>query len=390
MYVYCLYIPHYPAWAHGRLVRARAPVVVVSGDRVIAHTRSRHLRDIEVGDRADRVVQLCPQALIRVRDIGLERTCWEEVIREVNRITPFIAQTAAPFLFFSEAAPLDVRALALRLSVQVGRGDSGAAARLAAVRSATGNVIELGARRWAGFLSRFDVDGLSELDFPEDMLEQLRLFGFKTLADVRRLTERHLGAQFGPEGRRLYEMLHPAEETRIPLYAPPPFIEESYEFEEPIRPEPGPLEGALKACIDRAVAGLGPYRCQRLRIGVALEQEEAPRFESRVLSIPRNHADTLFRLAAPLLQDLLLKVYTSGAASRLAASVSVCFESLRMPAVRQESLFDERPALLGAVHGVHRRYPGMLRHAHTERNALFEEDEVTFEAIDAPSLENAA
>lgn len=386
IYVYCLYLPHYPAWAHGRLLPRRAPVVVVSGDRVIAHAPSRYLRDIHVGDGADRVEHLCPDAIIRVRDIGLERTCWDNVLREVNLITPFIAQTAPPFLYFSEVGFADVRALAVRLLAQIGSGGHRSAAQLAAVRSAEGNVIQLRPRRWVAFLRRFDVEHLAVLDFPDDMLEQLRLFGFATLGDVQRLTQRQLGAQFGPDGQRLHEMLHPDTKDRIPLYAPPSVIEESHEFDDPVAAEPGILEPVLRGCIEKACVQLEPYRCQHIRLGLHVEGEGGLLWEGRILSLPRSSANTLFRLSVPLLQDLLLKLYgmKGGAVGNIGTvgSLNIRLESLRTPSLQQTAMFEERPAVLGAVRGVHRRYPGMICRAVMQPHALFEEDEMTYEAAE--------
>lgn len=378
--MYCLYIPHFPAWAHGRLLKRYAPVVVVSGGHVIAHASSRHLRDIQIGDRADRVEQLCPEAIVRVRDTELERACWDDVLREVNDITPFIAQTAPPFLYFSGAKFADVRALAIRLHARMGQGENRSASQLAAIRAAEGNVIQLRPRRWAAFLRRFDVAHLTELDFAEEMLEQLRLFGYTTLGDILHLTERQLGAQFGPDGKRLFEMVHPGTDGRISLYAPAPSIEEWHDFEDPVALEPGILEPVLQDCIDRAAKDLGAYRSQRIQLGLQLVHESEPRWEGRILSIPRNRPGTLFRLTAPLLQDLLLKLYglTSG---ETVAGIGIRFESLRHPSIQQGALFDERPAVQGAVRGVHRRYPGSVRQATVKHHALFEEDEIALNEI---------
>ncbi len=66
--------------------------------------------------------------------------------------------------------------------------------------------------------------------------------------------------------------------------------------------------------------------------------------------------------------------------------VGIRLESLRPPSVRQSALFDERPAVLGAVRTVHRRYPGFIRCAVVHEHALFEEDEMALEtrAEDSP------
>ncbi len=158
--MYCLYVPEYPAWTFSRVFSRQIPVVVISGGRVVARTRSHHLRSVNLGDTADRARRLCPEVVIRVRDVQLERTCWEAVFREINVVTPFIEASEPPFVNFSECSFPDARSLAIRLSAQVGVGKHRSVARLAALRSVKGHVLQVHARRWVPFLRRFDVDRL--------------------------------------------------------------------------------------------------------------------------------------------------------------------------------------------------------------------------------------
>jgi nucleotidyltransferase/DNA polymerase involved in DNA repair len=219
------------------------------------------------------------------------------------------------------------------------------------------------------------VERLAELGFSEDMLEQLRLFGYATLDGVRRLTARQIEAQFGEEGARLHAMLHPEPGDRIPLYVPPPCVERWHEFETPVPAEPAMTEPVLARLIERAAERLRGKRCRLLRVGMHVEGEHEPRWTERVLSSPRSEADSLYRLAAPLLGRLLER---SLDLERLAVQLG----SLQEASYRQVSLFDERPAVLGAVRNVHRRYPGFIRRAVLEEHALFEEDEVALERFD--------
>ena len=381
--MYCLYVPEYPAWtfsrAFSKTFAKRISVVVVSGGRVVARTRSRHLRGVNLGDTADRARRLCPEAVIRVRDVQLERTCWEAVLREINVVTPFIEASEPPFVNFSECSFPDACSLAIRLSAQVGAGKYRSVARLAALRSVNGHVLQVHTRRWVPFLRRFDVDRLEELGFSDDMLEQLRLFGYSTLDGTRRLNARQMEAQFGEEGQRLYEMLHPEKEDRIPLYVPPPAIERWYAFDDPVAAQPVMLEPVLGKLIDQAAEGLGVYRSQRIRLGVHAEGALEPRWAERILSSPQRAPGTLFRLSISMMEGLL---EPSMEVDRL----GIRLESLRPPSARQSALFDERPAVLGAVRTVHRRYPGFIRRAVVHEHALFEEDEMALEtrAEEAP------
>lgn len=374
MYVCCLYVPEYPAWAYGRVLSEGAPVVVVSSGRVVACRRMQRLRGVAHGDRAERVQRLCPEAVIRIRDSGLEQACWEDVLREINTITPFIETGEPPFVYFAEVDFEHVRALAARLSVRIGAGEYQSAAQLAAVRSAEGHVLQLRPRRWRSFLRRFEVDRLAELGFSEDMLEQLRLFGYSTLEDVRKVNERQLRAQFGDEGGHLFQMLNPEKREAIPLYRPPVAIERWHECDDPVVAEPGVLEPILLDLIFRAAERLGTRRCQRIRVGIQHAGTAEPRWTGRVLSLPRSVPGTLYRLAIPLLEQLL------GPGIEV-ENVVIRLESLRSPTAEQAALFDERPAVLGAVRNVHRRYPGLICRAVVHPDALFEEDRVALETI---------
>ncbi len=375
--MYCLYLPEFSAWAFEKLLSKRTPVVVVSGGRVVAASRMHQLRSVHPGDSADRVQRLCPDAVIRIRDVQLERACWEGVLKEINTVTPFIQASDPPFAYFVGCSFPDARALSVRLSAQIGSGEHRSIARFAALRSARGHVLQIRARRWAPFLHRFGVERLAELDFSEDMLEQLRLFGYATLDNVLRLSGRQMEAQFGEEGKRLYTMLHPEPGDRIPLYIPPPCVEEWYEYEDRVAAEPSMLEPVLSKLIEQAVDQLGVYRCQRIRVGIDPEGVCEPRWAERVISTPRRASDSLFRLAIPLMGHLLepgLEVNRLG----------IQLGSLRPPSLRQAALFDERPAVLGAVRNVHRRYPGFIRRAVLEEHALFEEDAMVLEKFVDP------
>jgi hypothetical protein len=325
-----------------------------------------------VGNSAERVRRLCADAVIRVRDIRIERACWEGVLREIHTLTPFIEGHEPPFAYFTGCSFSEARALAVRLSAQIGEGEHRAVARLAAIRSAQGHVLQIRSRRWTAFLRRFDVERLAELGFSEDMLEQLSLFGYATLDGASRLSARQMQAQFGEEGLRLYAMLHPEPGERIPLYVPPPYIEVWHEYDEPVDAEPAMLEPVLASVIGRAAGKLGALRCQRLRVGIEAEKAAEPRWSERVLSSPHGDAGSLLSLAKPLLESLL---EPGVSIDRLVVQLG----SLRSPSFHQRGLFDERPAVLGAVRNVHRRYPGFIRRAVLEEHALFEEEAVVLE-----------
>ena len=155
MQIGCLYIPDFPAWALARTMPSSAPMVAIWAGRVIA---SRGARGVEVGDRADRVARLCPEAVVRVRDIHVEQACWEGVLRSLHRVTPFIESADPPFVCFRADTGDAIDTLAAELGIQIGLAGHRATARLAAVRAASGHVLRIPDARRIAFLDRFEAE----------------------------------------------------------------------------------------------------------------------------------------------------------------------------------------------------------------------------------------
>jgi DNA polymerase-4/protein ImuB len=87
----------------------------------------------------------------------------------------------------------------------VGIGEGKFVAWAAAVTSAPGEVCVVPPGRDAAFLSPLDV---SLLPCAPGTLRRLELFGLRTIGDLAALPLGALQAQFGPEGRRLWELAH--------------------------------------------------------------------------------------------------------------------------------------------------------------------------------------
>lgn len=377
------HIPEFPVWAQRRAHPEAGPIAVVSGGRIVSLERSKALSALAPGDSADRVQRLCPGAAIRLRDTELEVSCREAFLRALHETTPFI-EDESPFVAAMRVDDDDLRALVGAWDVQAGIAADRNTALLAAVRSAPGSILRIRPGRERSFLARFDVERLAELDFPEDMLEQLRLFGYHDLGAVSRLTARQMGAQFGEEGERLIELLQPVEDDRVGMYTPPRSIPADHEFESPVEVQSGLLDDVFARLLEEATAELESLRCQHLRIGLQLVGEADIRWTDRLLSAPTDRSDTLLRLARPRLADLLeveREAAPEDAFTELPEVERVCLrlQGLRPPSVTQGGLFDERPAVAGAVTNVHRRYPGAIRRARLRPHAVFAEDVVEFE-----------
>lgn len=369
----CLYVPAFPAWAVARALPGSGPVVVLAAGRAVSWSRVPALREVRTGDRVDRVLRLCPEARVHRRDASLEDAAWEDLLQRLHEVTPFIAPARPPFVCFrAEVGPAPA-ALADATGVRIGLAEDRAAARLAAVRAADRHVLALPSGGRQRFLRRFPVDLLAELGYPEVLPERLRRFGYDTLGAMESLTRRHLEAQFGPDGVSLHALLHPSPDPPVPAYVLPPSRSAAFEAEEAM--EPGAVDAVLRLLAGQAAAELGELRCQRMVVELHVARRAEPRIGSRLLPEPHRDPGALARFA--------LRLY-SGIATPgdRVERIVLRLEALRRPSVTQASLFDLRPALMGAVRRVHRRYPEAIRRAVVRNDALFPEDGVLFEAFE--------
>lgn len=369
----CLYISSFPAWTFERVGASVRPdpVVVVASGRVVAVSRSAKAAGIEVGMDAGRASTLLPErASLRQQDVRLEQAVWEEVLLELNGVTPFVEPVEPGRAFFKPPAGDVLQAWVERQRTRAGLAPDRPTARLAALRAAPGHVLAVDRAQVAPFLQRYPTARLSDLDFEADMVERLQLFGYDTLGALSALSLRHLRSQFGAEGVRLYGLLHPEEEPPVPLFRPPPSVTASYDFDQPCS-EPGEILPVLDVLVEQAVRDLGGYRCRRVKIRLDDRQRPAPLLAYRVLPEPVGDARRLFRAVQTLLGTLLVP----GLEVR---SATLELGSLTPARPEQAGLFAERPSLLKAVRAIHRRFPGALRRAVLRRDVVFEEERVGY------------
>ncbi len=385
MRVGCFYIPSFPAWVFERVDAAAkvASVIVVSSGRVLAFSKRLRTAGIVEGISSERAERLMPAGtLIRRRDAQLEEAAWEDVLNEINTYTPFMEPDRPGRAYFKPFGMEHVRALSVRMQAQVALAPHRSTAMLAAMRTASGNVVSVRAHHVRAFLDRFEIERLAEIrgfgaagdvpSFSEDVIEQLPLFGFDTLGAALGLAHRHLKAQFGEDGDRLYWLLHPDDTESMPLYQPPPAIRRAYEFDQPCS-EPGEMLPALEFILKQAAAELKENGAQRVK--VTLHDRLRPSiFACRVLPEPSSDPRRLFGTIKTLLGGLL----DSGCRVQ---AVELELTSLRAARPAQQSLFFTRPAAAKAAEAVHRRYPDAIRRPATTPDAVFEEERSRLETF---------
>ncbi len=368
----CLYIASFPLWAFGRAQPEEcAPVAVVSGGRVIAASAECRRAGIVLGMAAGRAAALLPDAALAARDRPLEEAAWEQALEEVNRLTPFMEDAGEGTAYFTGASPEEVQVLAERLGGRIGFARHRSFALLAALRAAPGRVMEVGGHQEKAFMARFGTARLVAAGFAEEFVEALQLFGYESLQQVGSLSERHLKGQFGDEGKRLFEMLHPGEEPPVPLFKPAPVIRAFYDFEHPAT-EPADLLPVLDALAHEAAGALGACHCRRIRLSLTVRGRPMPLYASRALPEPVCDGRRISQTVQMLLTERLEPDMETDA-------VAVELGALRVLDLRQQSLFTERPSVYEAVRVVHRKFPASLWRAVAVPSALLHEDEMRLE-----------
>lgn len=369
----CVRVSHYPAWVLLRHGGSR-PLAVLSQGEIVAAGPTARARGVEKGMSPGRAHSLCEDLTLRSRDRSLEYAEWEEVEEKLNTTTPRV-ERATPGRSFLR--PHDVEALRTvvgQLGAQAGLAPTRLDAHLAALKATTGNMLKIPSEHLDAFRRDLPVESLVALGVDPEMTERLDLFGYGTVAAVATLSRRHLEAQFGEKGAQLHSRLQGAEESSVSVYASPPTIEEAFRYEHP-RSEPGPIETTITSLVEEAAAELEGRTAQRLTVEL-VSRREGRRVASRTLREATSSEDALCSTAHTLLRECL-------STDVAIEEVRVLLGALAAPDARQASLFFDRPDVHRAIKNVHRKYPGALRRAVLNHDAVFSEEEIRYESASA-------
>ncbi|HJP30455.1 MAG TPA: hypothetical protein QGF95_07865 [Candidatus Latescibacteria bacterium] len=424
----CFHIPHFAAWALAqRWSDATAPgevapaIVACAHGRVLATTPA--LRGtLAVGDPVDRARRMAPGAQFLLRDPSVERALWDHVLFRLYDLTPQVQPVPDPlaaclnpgrrkrsgsgFLYESPATGLwDNGAWAMLQGPDHGRlqnsaTDLGACVGVSSARSwsmlaATyaaagsksgthGSITTVPGHMIAPFLRQAPVTLLETLRFDPDLVERLQLFGMRAIHHAIHVTRRQLQAQFGTEGVRLYELLHPAV-TEAPV-APfdPCILDTSHDFDWPVF-EPGELQPVLHHLLAQLITRLDGRSARHLEI-VLHGRSATRRRANRILKEPTARFDVLRTAADTLLHLALTGDPTKSRqvpSGRSVKRLSITFSGLTELPGRQARLFAERTDLLpGLVRAMESRFPGKLtRPVRAHADPFFPEEEYRFEPV---------
>lgn len=369
----CLYISEFSAWALQAQRRDLHALAVYHNGRIVARSRFLVQAGMLLGDPLDRARALFPDASFFARDASFDQAVWDGVLRRIHEVTPYLQPLVCGTAFFRPYALPEARLLAEDLGVRVGLGPNTHVARIAAVRSASGSVLQIGFDAVTRFLAQTKVSVLPHLGFDEEIPARLDLFGLGTLDKVRLLTHQHLRVQFGDVGSALHDLLHPPfGARRVSLYVPPPTIGEHFSFDF-ATDDFTLVSSLLDRMIQRAALRLGRFRCSRLYLRLdPFECSEASRRAQRTLRSPSSDPLVIGRAATYLLQRLLANPIEL-------SSLSVSLTGLENPTHTQASLFFDRPPLSKTIERIEERFPGAaLRAVVVHPEAPFPEDRVRF------------
>ena len=228
----CVFIPHFPI-AVELLDRPdlRGRLLVIGGapeqrKAVLDCSPEAEAQGARPGMPLRQALGLCPKAAFLESDLARYQDAFEAVLHALEGISPLVEATdlgrayvgaeGLEGLYWDEMALGEALVQAVRLAdgqarstgsllPSAGLGEGKFAAWAAAVTSAPGEVCLVPAGREAAFLAPLDV---FLLPCSLDTMRRLGLFGLHTIGDVASVPLGAIQAQFGPDGRRLWELAH--------------------------------------------------------------------------------------------------------------------------------------------------------------------------------------
>jgi len=215
MLIACIYIPRFAVETERRRRPDVASRLILIGEATIFDcSLGAEAMNVKRGMRMSEAIGLCHQAIVLPPDIPHYQRCFEEVLDFLAGFSPEVETGGLGTAFISLAGlparpELFAEELTAGLHLKFGyMGVIGVAngkfpAQIAAMSTRPGatNIIPAGSE--AGFLSPMPVDYLSASDA---VRWRLNLLGLITMGDIAALPLGAFQSQFGPEGKRCWEL----------------------------------------------------------------------------------------------------------------------------------------------------------------------------------------
>jgi nucleotidyltransferase/DNA polymerase involved in DNA repair len=221
--VACVWLPHFPIAIERRSSPALNRRAVIIGetteqrDAILDCSTQAEGRGVRVGMPLRQALALCPSASFLPPDLPRYSDAFDQILRALETISPLVdpASLGCAFIglgglhghYRDEMALGDALAQAVRrasgLMPSVGLAEGKFAALVAATVSAAGEVCLVPRGQERQFLAPIDV---SLMPCSRDTLRHLELFGLRTMGDLASLSMGAVQAQFGREGKRIWEL----------------------------------------------------------------------------------------------------------------------------------------------------------------------------------------
>lgn len=215
MQIACVHISRFSVEAERQRLPKIAARLVLIGEATVANcSLGADQLGVRCGMRMSEAIALCPKAVVLPPDAPYYQRLFDEVVDLLGELSPDI-ESSEPGTAFMSLAGLEIEpqsfAGGLIASIHKRLGFMGSigiasgkfSARVAASNSRSGITKVVKSGQEAAFLAPLSC---SHLPASETMLWRLKMLGLETIGDI---TELPLGAfqqQFGPEGKRCWEL----------------------------------------------------------------------------------------------------------------------------------------------------------------------------------------
>jgi nucleotidyltransferase/DNA polymerase involved in DNA repair len=213
--IVCVHIPRFAVEVERQRREDAGTRLILIGDaRMFDCSLGAEVSGVRHGMRMSEAIGLCERAVILPPDGPYYERRFAEVLDRLDELSPVVEGAGLGLAFLSlDGLPVSVTALAEELmSVlhrgsgfmpSVGIGSSKFTARVAAciTRPGVAKTISPGSER--EFLAPLSID---HLPVDDAMRWRLRLLGLETFGDIANLSLGAFQAQFGPEGKRCWEL----------------------------------------------------------------------------------------------------------------------------------------------------------------------------------------
>tara|TARA_B100001250_G_scaffold414613_1_gene454657 strand:- start:12681 stop:13802 length:1122 start_codon:yes stop_codon:yes gene_type:complete len=218
------YLPNFSALAHAGECSGKK-LAVVDKSRAYALSPEMVGSGIQVGFGISRITSLDPECILIPRNKTLEQAYCRNVMDDLYETSPQISiQGELGQELWVGIKNFDKRKLKRcikKYSAKAGYARTQSLCKLAARKAACAELLVIPPDKEGTFLKTFKTTDLRYFGFSLECLATLDLLGFRDLSVLSRLTVRHLTAQFGREGRHLFEFLTDKCQTQsIPNWNP--------------------------------------------------------------------------------------------------------------------------------------------------------------------------